>query len=158
MSSKECTLKAGQLTPLNKTGHSQCHQKSAHLNQANSLAETKQATVTVIRRVHIKDQANSHTETRQATVSVTRRVHIKTRPTHILKQDKPQSLSSKECTLKPSQLTFWTRQAIVTVTRRVQIKTKPTHILKQDMPQSVSPEECTSKTRPTHSLNKTGHS
>ena len=55
MSPKECTLKPQQLTSW-----------------------TRWATVSITRRVHIKDQANSHTETRQATVSVTRRVHIKT--------------------------------------------------------------------------------
>ena len=38
---------------------------------------------------------------RQATVCVTRIVHIKTRQTHELKQDRPQSVSPEECTLKP---------------------------------------------------------
>ncbi|KIK06318.1 hypothetical protein K443DRAFT_634086, partial [Laccaria amethystina LaAM-08-1] len=80
--------------------------------------------------MHIKKQANSPPETRQATVSVTRRVHIKTRPTHLLKPDRPQSVSPEECTLK----------------------TRPTHLLKQDKPQSVSPEQCTLKNRPTHKL------
>jgi len=46
-------------------------------NQANSLAETREATVSVTRRVHIKNKANSQAETRWATVSVTKRVNIK---------------------------------------------------------------------------------
>ena len=36
-----------------------CHQKSAHYNQANSPTETRQATVCVTSRVHIENQVNS---------------------------------------------------------------------------------------------------
>ena len=81
-------------------------------NKANSLAETKQATVSVTRRVHIKNKANSLTETRQATVSVTRRVHIKKKANSHAEQDRPQSVSPEECTSK----------------------TRPTHCLKQGRP------------------------
>ena len=97
---------------------------------------------------------------------------LKIRPTHYLKQDRPQSVSPEECTLKtrPTHILKQgyitrrvcirnkanspaeTRKATFCVIRRVQIETMSTHKLKQDRPQSVSPEECTLKTRPTHIL------
>ena len=52
-------------------------QKTTIKSQANSLAETRWATVCVTRRMHIKTQANSQTVTRQTTVCVTTKVHIK---------------------------------------------------------------------------------
>ena len=76
-----------------------CVTERVHIeNQANSLSETRQATICITRRVHIKNKTNLPTEKRQATVCVTRRVHLKARPTHHLKQDRPQSVSPKECT------------------------------------------------------------
>jgi hypothetical protein len=50
--------------------------------------------------MHMKNQVNSPTERIQATVCITKIMHIKNRPTHLLKEDRAQSVSPEECTLK----------------------------------------------------------
>ena len=89
---------------------------------------------------------------------VTRRVHMKTRPTHFLKQDRPQSVSPEKCTLKarPTHILKQNRSQSV-LPEKCTLNTRQTYTLKQNRPQSVSPEECTLKIRPTHPLNKTSH-
>ena len=61
---KGAYLAPGQLTGWNVSDHNLCHQKSAIKIQVNSPPVTRQATVCVTRRVHIKIQANSLAEIR----------------------------------------------------------------------------------------------
>ena len=78
----------------------------------------------VTRRVYVKNQANSQPETGHATVCVTRRGHIKTRPTHKLKQSRPQSVTKRVHIRNQANSLAEIRQATACVTRRVHIKSQ----------------------------------
>ena len=119
---EESTIKARPTHILKEDRLQSVSPEKCIKNQASSLSETTQATVNVARRAYIENQANSpstmgHSQCHQKCA------HEKTRSTHNLKQDRPQSVSPEECTLKtrPNSLSE-TRQATVCVTKRVHIK------------------------------------
>ena len=67
----------------------------------------------------------------------------KTRPTHILKQDRPHLYHQKSAYKNKANLLSETRQATVCVTRRVHIKNQANSHTETRQATSVSPEECT---------------
>ena len=71
--------------------------------QSNSPPK-KDTKIGVPRKGHKENQANSQTKTGQPLSP--EECTLKTQPTHILKQDRPQSVSPEEHTLKPGQLTI----------------------------------------------------
>jgi hypothetical protein len=73
----------------------------------------------VTRVIHGQKQSSSPPKKGAAKYMLPQESTLKTRPTHILKQDRSQSVSPEKSTLK----------------------IRPTHQLKQERPQSVSPEE-----------------
>jgi len=83
---------------------------------------------------------------------------LKTRPTHILKQDRPVCVTRRVYIKNQANSPTKTRQATVSVTRRVYIKNQANSLSVKEWPEHVSSEECIIKEMLTHHLKKHGPS
>ena len=73
-------------------------------------------------------------------------------PTHQLEQDRPQSASLEECTLKTRPTHSLKQDGPVSVTRRVHIENLANSLSVKEWPEKVSSEECIVKRMVTHHL------